>query len=662
MSEGKGIDWELGKHAEQEETKFAFLVSSQGNRIQNFVALICLALATFCVIFVLGNSIFGGMENWIRRSVFLSAGLIYVFLSYPLGRARWNEKLNWFFAVDLALMISVIITQIYIMMNYKAIADPTIVNTKVFTLMGSMMVLAVLEATRRCLSPVVVLVPGFFMLHALFAEYFPGRVFGGPSVPWRHLIDATVNVDTLFGFAMEIMVSMLGLFMIFGTILMKTNVASFFISFANALTGHTTGGPAKVSVISSGLMATISGSPTSNVVTTGVVTIPLMKRLGYSPSIAGGIEACASNGGHIMPPVMGLVAFLIAGIIGMEYGELAARAVLPACLYFLSVLIFVDVWARKKKLQTLDRADLPDLAYVLKEGWILFLPLIAITVVLFMHYSAVKAAIIGILFAVVVSFLIKETRLNPLKIIEILEEAMRISAPIIVACGMVGIILGALFTSGIGARFASNISHMAGGHVIIILFLTAIASIILGMGMPVIAVYIVISTLIIPSLVELTSVEPLQAHLFVFYYAVVSGITPPVCITAFAAAGVAMSDPLRTGFQAFLIGLGKYFVPLLFFFRPALLLYGSLYEIVLVAIIGMLGVFALEAGVVNYILVKNRWYETLLLFVSASLLIPDRLIFDLIAILFMIGIIISQLYRKRLTAPKHIKSWESKLE
>ena len=373
MTQTRGIDWNLDSGSKDEDTHFAFLLAGKGKGWQNALAVILLALATFSVMLVLINSIFGGMDSWVRRPVFLAAGCVYVFLVYPLGRKSWNDTLNIFFLVDVVLIVGLIFCGAYVVSNFEAIASPYAKNDVTFLFVGTFFIIAVLEATRRCLGLAVVAVPAVFMIHALYADYFPGFL-RAPGVSWNQLVDITVNIDTLFGIAIEIMVGILALFMLFGAILMETKVAAFFISLANAMAGHRVGGPAKVAVVASGFLATISGSAVGNVATVGVITIPLMKRAGYSPETAGGIEACASNGGHITPPVMGLVAFLIAGTIGMSYGELCLRASVSAALYFFAVYLAVDLWAKKEKLPRLDKSTMPVFSEVLKEGGILLIP------------------------------------------------------------------------------------------------------------------------------------------------------------------------------------------------------------------------------------------------------------------------------------------------
>jgi len=652
MNRKRGIDWSLEGNSDEEISQFNFLLSRKGKPWQNVVAVCCLALAVASVMLVLMNSLFGGMESWIRRSVFLVGGCIYVFILYPLGRKHWSSPLNAYSIIDLVFIIGLVLSEIYVIVNFESIASPYVRNDPLFTIVGSFLIVAVLEATRRCLSLVVVIVPLVFIVHALYADYFPG-ILKAPGVEWAQLVDITVNIDTLFGIAMEVMVGILGLFMLFGALLMETRVAAFFISLANSISGHRVGGPAKVAVVASGFLATISGSAVGNVATTGVITIPLMKKVGYSPETAGGIEACASNGGHITPPVMGLVAFLIAGTIGMRYGELALRATIPALLYFYAVYLAVDLWAKKEKLPRIPRDDLPRSMEVMREGGVLLVPVVMIIVVLALDYSATMSALMGVLSAIVVSFLKKETRLNPTKIVAVFEQFMRATAPLIVACGMIGIILGALFTSGVGSSFASNVYQLAGGNVFMTLLAVAFASLVLGMGMPVIAVYIIIATLIVPALIRLGNVELLQAHLFVFYFAVASGVTPPVCIVAFAAASIARANPMKTGYQAFMIGFAKFLIPILFFYKAALLLYGSVTEILLATAFSTLAIFCSTTAIQRYMFRPNRWYESAALAGAVAFLIPDNLFYNLVGSAVAAIVMLFQYLPTRVSRIKH---------
>lgn len=646
MNRVRGVDWSLAGEPEEEDSPFRFLLRGKGRAWQRAIAVLCMAISVAAVLLILANTAFGGMESWIRRSAFLTGGCIYVFLCYPAGRRRWNAPLNAWFLVDLAFIAGLVYAQFYVINHYEQIASPFSKGDPVWTVVGTFLIVAVLETTRRCFGFGVALVPIIFIVHALYASRFPGML-RAPDVEWAQLVDITVNIDTLFGVAMEVMVSELGLFMLFGALLMQTKVAAFFISLANSVAGHRIGGPAKVAVVSSGFLATISGSSVGNVATVGPVTIPLMKRVGYKPEVAGGIEACASNGGHITPPVMGLVAFMIAGTIGMGYGELALRSTIPALLYFYAVYLAVDLTAKKEKLPRLPRDGLPDSSVVLREGVVLLAPIVLIVTVLALDYSPAMSALAGVVSAFLVSFIKKETRLTPTQIMEVCEQFMRGVAPLIVASAMSGVILGPLFTSGVGSTFATNIYDLAAGNVPITLIAVAFAALVLGTGLPVIAVYIILATLIIPALTRLGGVELLQAHLFVFYYAVASALTPPVCIVAFAAATIAKADPMATGWQSLMIGFAKFLIPILFFYKAELLLYGSIVEIALATLLSILAIYCTTTAIQRYMFRDVRWYELGALVVAMMLLVPDNGVYNLIGVVIAATIIVGQYLQTR---------------
>jgi TRAP transporter 4TM/12TM fusion protein len=426
----------------------------------------------------------------------------------------------------------------------------------------------------------------------------------------------------------------------------RSGAGRFFINVALALTGSKVGGPAKASVISSCLMASVSGSAVANVVTTGSFTIPLMKRIGYKPYFAAAVEACASSGGQIMPPVMGAAAFVIAEFLNMPYLMVALAGLFPAVIYFFSIFVMVDFEARKRNLATIDQAELPDLKEEIKRGGHLFLSIVIIIVLLVIGYTPMYAAFWAILSILALSFLRKETRMSPTDILSALEEGARGAVAVSVACASAGIIIGCVFVSGLGLKFTNLIISLAGGNLLIALILTMIASLILGMGLTTTAVYITLAALVIPAVTKM-GVEPIAAHLFAFYFGLVSAITPPVALASFAAAGIAGSNPMQTGFHSFRLGIAKYILPFVFVYAPGMLFVGTWYQIVMGIVGGFAGIYALTITTEGWITLKIGW--------------PTRIMMGFCALLFfMPGLSLDQWPLPAISLPQwvtHLTGW-----
>jgi TRAP transporter 4TM/12TM fusion protein len=365
-------------------------------------------------------------------------------------------------------------------------------------------------------------------------------------------------------------------------------------------------------------MASVSGSAVANVVTTGSFTIPLMKRIGYRPYFAGAVEACSSSGGQIMPPVMGAAAFVIAEFLNVPYLEVALAGLFPALIYFFSIFVMVHFEARKRNLATVSKAELPNLKEEIKRSGHLFLAIIVIVVLMMLGYTPMFAAFWAIISILVLSSLRKETRMTPTDILSAFEEGARMAVSVSVACAAAGVIIGCVFVSGIGLKFTNVIVSLADGNLWIALFLTMGASLVLGMGLTTTAVYITLAALVIPALIKM-GVVPIAAHLFAFYFGLVSAITPPVALASFAAAGIAESEPMQTGWCSLRLGIAKYVLPFVFVFTPGLLFVGNWNQIVLAIVGGFAGIYALTATTEGWIISKITWPLRVLLSLCAFL-------------------------------------------
>ena len=386
------------------------------------------------------------------------------------------------------------------------------------------------------------------------------------------------------------------LFIVFGAILIRSGAGRFFIDLAVSLTGHRLGGPAKASVVASAFLGTVSGSATANVVTTGSFTIPMMKNLGYRPRFAAAVEACASSGGQITPPIMGAAAFIIAEFVRVPYIYVVISAIIPTFLYFATMYFMVHLEADKYGIARVPKDQLPDFWKVLREGWHLLLALVVLVVLLIMGRTITMAAFWAIITLFGLSFVNSSTRMSPVDLLAALESGVRSSIPVTIACACAGIIIGCTFTSGLGLKFTNSVIDMSGGNLMFLLILTALAAIVLGMGITTTAVYITVAALIVPALIEI-GVNPMSAHLFAFYFGVVSSITPPVALASFAAAAIAGTNPMMTAVESARVGIAKYIVPFIFVYNPSLLFEGPLWLTAYSTVAAFAGVWMLSVSI-----------------------------------------------------------------
>lgn len=585
----------------------------------------------------------GPVEAHSFRSTHLTFILILAFFFSPLGRKSWRDPIRWTFYVDMALILLVIAIEIYTLYDIEAFiwrrGDLTDWDIRA----GTIMILLLLEATRRVVGWAMVIIASFFLIQTRFSDHFFGILYGPPS-DWFNIIDYIfMRENGIFGIPIMVMATYIFLFILFGSILIRSGAGRFFIGLALSVTGHRVGGPAKASILSSALMATVSGSAVANVVTTGSFTIPLMKKVGYRPHFAGAVEACASSGGQIMPPVMGAAAFIIAEFLAIPYLKVAVAAMVPATLYFFSIFVMVHFEAVKTGLDSLPKADLPDFWKEMKRGGHLLLALLVIIGLLIVGYTPMYAAFFAILAVIALSFIRPETRMSPIGILSALEDGAIKSIPVSVACACAGIIIGCVFVSGLGLKFTNLIIDFAAGRLWIALVLTMIAALILGMGLTTTAVYITVAALVVPSLVTM-GVEPIAAHLFAFYYGLVSAITPPVALASFAAAGIAGSNPMKTGFASFRLGFAKYILPIVFVYVPGMLLIGQPIDILRNILMGFVGIFSLTIATEGWLYRRvNVFWRIAIIPVSFMIFMPG-LVYNVVGIAILAGFIV---YEKR---------------
>ena len=565
----------------------------------------------------------GPVEAHSFRSTHLALIMILAFFFRPLGRKSWRDPIRWTFYVDMVFILLVTAIEVYTLYDIEAFIWRRGELTNWDILAGTILILLLLEATRRVVGWAMVIIASFFLIQTAFSDHFFGILYGPPN-SWFTILDYIfMRENGIYGIPIMVMSTYIFLFILFGSILIRSGAGRFFISLALSLTGHRVGGPAKASIVSSALMATVSGSAVANVVTTGSFTIPLMKKVGYRPHFAGAVEACASSGGQIMPPVMGAAAFIIAEFLAVPYLKVCVGALVPATLYFFSIFVMVHFEAKKKGLSALPKADLPNFRQEIKRGGHLLLAILVIIVVLVIGYTPMYAAFLGILSVIALSFLRPETRMSPIGILSALEDGATKSIPVAVACACAGIIIGCVFVSGLGLKFTNLIIDVAAGRLWIALVLTMIAALILGMGLTTTAVYITVAALVVPSLVMM-GVEPIAGHLFAFYYGLVSAITPPVALASFAAAGIAGSNPMQTGFSSFRLGFAKYIIPIVFVYVPGMLLVGEPLDIIRYILMGFVGIFSLTITTEGWLYRRvNIAWRTFMIPVTFMIFMPQ---------------------------------------
>lgn len=617
---------------------------SDTRNFKGLMAIIISAIAITFSLFQIYTAMFGVLDAHLQRAVHLSFGMALIYLLYPTKRNWSREKLHPF---DLLLATLGAAAPLYIIAMYDQLVLRAGTVTSIDMVVGLIGVLLVIEGARRVVGIPMVIVVIFFLGYAFVGPYAPGVLaHRGLSVDELvgHLFFTTEGV---FGIPLGVSSTFIFLFILFGAYLETTGLGKFFIDIANAIAGWASGGPAKVAVLSSGLMGTVSGSSVANVVGTGSFTIPMMKKLGYHKDFAGAVEAAASTGGQLMPPVMGAAAFLMAEFVGVPYIEVVKAATIPALLYFAGVWIGVHFEAKKNNLKGIPREQLPKAYVLFKERGHLAIPLIAIIYLLISGYTPMKAALWAIFLAIGASMLRKSTRIKPSEIVAGLEKGAKGVLGVLVACAAAGIIIGVVTKTGVGLKLASALLDLSGGHLLPAMFFTMITSIVLGMGVPTTANYVITSTIAAPAL-EQMGVPVLAAHLFVFYFGIIADVTPPVALAAYAGSAVSGGNALRTGVNASKLAIAAFLIPYIFVFSPTLLMINSTVGTVLyatcTALVGMIG---LGASMIGYFITKANIIERILFFVGGVMLVHPGSFTDLIGLGLLAIVVFYQMAKKR---------------
>ncbi len=604
-------------------------------------------LAAFSL-FQLYTGIFGVMDALLQRSVHLAFGLTLVYLLYPSTKKFSRDKLHPF---DCALAVLAGAVCLYVFFNYGELVLRAGRVTTMDMIVGMIAIVLVLEAARRVIGWPMVIIAITFIAYALLGPKIPGQLaHRGVAMDdlVQHLFYTT---EGIFGIPIGVSSTFIFMFLLFGAYLEKTGMGEFFIDIANSIAGGAPGGPAKVAVISSASMGTLTGSSVANVVGTGSFTIPMMKKLGYKPEFAGAVEATASTGGQLMPPIMGAAAFLMAEFTNIPYVQVIGAAVIPALLYYFGVWAGVHFEAKKLGLEGMSKDQLPKAGRVMRERGHLLIPIIVVVYLLVAGYTPIRAALGAIATSLVASSLKKETRLTPYEIFEGLVNGARSALTVIAACATAGIIIGVVTQTGLGLKMGSMLVSIANGNLLLTLFFTMLTSLILGIGVPTTANYVITSTIAAPALLML-NVPVIAAHMFAFYFGIVADVTPPVALAAVAASGVAKSEPMKTGVQASRLAIAAFLIPYIFVYSPQLLLVDvTAVQLIFIVITSVIGIISVAAGLTGFFTSKMNAVERLLFIVGGAMLVTTHVTLNIAALLMLgIAFVLQQRKKQKISA------------
>lgn len=593
-------------------------------------------------IFQIYTTSFGILEAIKMRAWHLGFLLIMSFLLYPASKESFSIRripTAW----DIICIILSVTALGYLLITYDTFArDRSGLHVELDYWMGAIGIIMVFEASRRVVGNALTIIATVFLLYNFVGPYIPGA-FGHAGYGYKRITDIMFwGSQGLFGITLGVSATYIFLFVLFGAFLKNSGFTDFINDVALTLAGWTAGGPAKVAVIGSGFMGMVNGSAVANVVTTGAVTIPLMKKTGYSSKFAGAVEAVASTGGQFAPPIMGAAGFIMAEFIGVPYKTIMLAAIIPALVYYIAIFMVVHFEAKKIGLKGISKENIPKMFDVLKDRGHLIIPLVVLIAFLTTGVTPLYAAVFALISTVVASWLRKSTRMGFTLIVESMVEGSKAAVSVGVACAIVGIVVGTVSLTAVGLTLGNNILQLSGGSMILAAILTMIISIVLGMGIPATAAYIIVATISAPLLVQLGA-PVIAAHMFAFYFASLSNITPPVALASYAAAGLAGAPPNKVSLTAVRIGITGFIIPYFFLFNPVLLFNGETVTQSLVALVtASIGVIALAGGLQGWFLTKTNWIQRVGLFVLAFLMMKPTIMTDIIGLSVLVGIILWQ--------------------
>jgi len=596
------------------------------NNIYNYTKIMAISMSIFHL-YTAGTLPF---DVFVQRSIHLMFVFSVIFLLHPFQKGKISF-------IDIIATLLGIATCIYVFINYENIRMQSGLSIGYQYVIGIIITLLILEACRRAIGMALPILAILFILYARYGSYIPG-IWGHRGLSIERIFGFLyLTSDGIWSIPLGVSATMVVMFIIFGQFLKEAGVGDFFMDFSQSIAGKMIGGRAQVAVISSALFGTVSGSATANVATTGSFTIPLMKSAGYKPDFAAAVEAVASTGGQIMPPVMGAGAFIMAEMLGVRYFSICKAAIIPAILYFLSVFFCVHFKSLKLGF-TKEKSSKKMKEIFLKSGYLLF-PLVVIIYFIIRGFSPMRSAFYGVIAILIVSILNKEVRKNPKKFIHALEWGARSAIGVAIACACAGIVLGIVSMTGLGIKMTTVILGMSKGNVFYALFLAMLGSIILGMGLPTAVAYIIAAIVTCPALIQL-GIVPIAAHMFVFYFAILGTITPPVCLSVYVASGIAQSNWLKTASNAIAMALPGFIIPYIFVINNSMLLIGSIYEIIEVVFTATVGVFVLAAATMGYFYNNLNIIDRMIMVISAICLIIPSYKFEIVGLTLLLLMII----------------------
>jgi len=610
-------------------------------RFLSFSALVALAWSGFQL-----YNAYDPLHYMILRPLHVFLALALCFFVYPLSKDPEDRVRR---GIDLVLSLISLGLAAYFLWDFERITTRTAFVDALTPLdygLGVICVLVLLEASRRVAGIALTIILLVFIAYAILGPLIPGYM-GHRGISFRHFIDLQfLSPSGIFTIPTGVSASIVFYFILFAAFLEVSGAGDLFIKLAFRLTGRARGGPAKAAVVASSLMGTVSGSAVANVAGTGIFTIPLMRKVGYSPTFAGAVEAAASTGGQLMPPIMGAAAFILAETIGLPYLQLVVAAILPAVIYYVSIYFMVDFQARRDGIRGLPPEALPASEVPLVRQAHLGLPLVVLVATLAAGYSLVTVATSGIVTTVVVSYFRRDTWIGPEKFLAALESGARKSVAVAVPSAAAGIVIGVAVYTGLGIKLTSEIVELSHGFLFPALFIVMVACLILGMGMPTSAAYIMAAILLGQALQEF-GLSALQAHMFIFYFAILSMVTPPIALSAYAAAGISGASMWSTGIQAFKLTFAGFLIPYALAYNPALLLEGSPWDSLWVFATSVAGVACLAGSVIGHMLIRTGPVVRLALFAGSILLIVPELVTDAIGMSILVAVLGGQFIQQR---------------
>lgn len=640
---------------EKNEHTDAIIDNEAGGGTRSFTGwmkFLMISVASGLSIFAIYTNGFSTIQEIYRNGLFLGFLLALTFILYPMTKKSNKTKMG---IVDIVFLVLGLAGVGYIMLFYTEIhverQSQAILLDYIFAVIT---IIVLLEASRRTIGFFIPLLSAIAIVYAMFGPYFPGMFGHAGFSAERLLYRMYMTTEGIFGMTLSIASTYIVLFILFGAFLTASGASQFFNELALAIAGRRRGGPAQVAVISSALTGSLSGSAVANVATTGSFTIPLMKKIGLSPRFAGAVEATASTGGMIMPPIMGAAAFIMAGFLGISYTTIILAAVIPSILYYAALIIAIDIEAKKQGLKGLSKDSIPQIKRVILERGILVLPIIIVIGALLMGRTPLYAGFAGIISVIIASWLTKDksTRVTPKKAFDALVDGARGTIQVGIACASIGIIIAVVTMTGLGSTFAYNIIELANGVMILILILVMITCIILSLGLPSTALYIVVAVTAAPALIN-SGINPLAAHFFVFWFGALSNVTPPVALAAYTAAGIAGADPMKTSWTALRLALPGFIVPFMIAYNPILIMQdpaggtASFVSVIVPFITALIGIFGLAVAINNFYNIKLNIIERIGFFTGALLMIKPGLLTDGMGITILATMLLLHLAREK---------------